>query len=78
MTYLAGLSFPGQQRAPAIHCDGAGCGAVIRIDGLPPSWFLAGKPKRGWALILEPGEKRIDYCPRCKPVPPEKAGGEKP
>lgn len=76
MTYLAGISFPGQERFPAIHCDGAGCGAVIRIDGLPPKWFLDGKPKRGWTLIREPGEKRLDFCPNCRPAahPTDRSG----
>jgi hypothetical protein len=49
---------------PRITCDG--CQAVINIRGLPPEWFLDGKPKRGWSIVRDAEGMRVgDYCPTC-------------
>ena len=51
-----------------IRCDGCGVTILARTrTGGPPAWLLNRKAPRGWKLIRQPDDTRVDYCPKCKP-----------
>lgn len=81
MTYAAGISFPGQDREPALHCDTAGCGTVLvvrPVRGGPPRWLIDGRAPKGWRRVTEPDGRRRDTCPRCLATPAAREkGGER-
>ena len=65
---LAAIGF--EPREPALVCDGCGVTRSVmgRGIGCAASWFLDGKAAPGWSLRRE-GEKRSDFCPKCKATP---------
>jgi hypothetical protein len=64
VTYHCGVHIGKHYRPPAITCDG--CGAKYEVKMPPPSWFLDGKPPKGWRnLRMADGSKRWDLCTQC-------------
>ena len=71
MSYRCGIGpglFDIAPREPHIACDGCGAQYVVRgKHGVPPGWFLDGKPPPKWA-----GRRggldglREDWCPVCR------------
>lgn len=58
---------------PRVMCDGAGCSALVVIEGrggMPPRWFINGKGPPRWKTVRDAYEgRRLDFCPACRLAP---------